>query len=80
MPKRPMKGCLHSKHINCDQSAPCEHCGWNPAEFERRRTALGALDFETPSETLKHLIIKKEETTVGNPDINPDSCATATEG
>ena len=73
--RTPMKSCKFNQHINCAKQGPCNHCGWEPQEIERRNIAAEKLVLGEPSDGLIHLTIKKEAQPVGNSDIQPNTGA-----
>ena len=66
MSTKTLPNCKFNHGVDCTKQGPCEHCGWNPEE-EQRRNNLTLQD--DPVSGLSQLIIQKEEAQDGNSDI-----------
>ena len=61
-----LPSCKFNHGVACIYQDPCEHCGWNPEEEQRRNNLTPQND---PDRGMQRLIIKREETQFGNSDI-----------
>ena len=58
--------CKFNHGVECSVQGPCEHCGWNPEEEQRRNNLILQND---PDRGMQRLIIEREEIQFGNSDI-----------
>lgn len=72
--------CRYNKHIFCHAGTPCAKCGWSPEEHERRCAENDSWDFDEPCDGLRHLTIKKEVCTLGDPNPDTEQSSTPAEG
>ena len=68
MKRSELTSCKFNHGVECSVQGPCEHCGWNPEEEQRRNDALvNAVENTSTSGLLK--LNLSEVKNSGNSDI-----------